>query len=369
MPKIMKKKKTATTANLILMNNNYQKLMKKCIALARKANGKNMPNPFVGAIVYDEKKDLIISKGFHEEYGKSHAEVNAINNAKGNTKNKTLVVNLEPCSHYGKTPPCADLIIKSGFKKVVVGTLDPNPLVSGRGIEKIKQAGIEVTVGILEEDCRELNKIFIKNITDKKPYVMLKTATTLDAKIATEDYKSKWITNEPARNHVQKLRASYQAIMTGSGTVIADNPRLNVRLKNKKSPIRIIFDPNNKLNFDYNVFKDDGVKVILVNNSDKNVPKHIEKIPFTTFDDLFKKLYQMKIYSIMVEAGQGLNSALIKEKEVDEINLFIAPKIFGSGLDYVSGLGIKEVEDCIKLKNVKIKRFEDNFLINGKIEK
>ena len=349
------------------MDKKYQKFMKRCIALAKKANGKNMPNPFVGAVVYDEEKDLIISEGFHEQFGKSHAEVNAINNASGNTKGKTLVVNLEPCSHFGKTPPCADLIIKSGFKKVVVGMLDPNPKVSGRGAEKLKKAGIEVIVGVLEDECKELNKVFIKNILSSKPYIMLKTATTLDGKIATETGKSKWITNELSRNYVQKLRSSYIAIMTGSGTILADNPRLNVRLKNKKSPIRIVFDPNNKLNFNYNVFNDDGIKVIWVNNSNVKPPKHVEKIPFTTFDDLFKKLYEMKIYSIMVEAGSGLNSALIKE--ADEINQFISAKIFGSGKSFIEGLKTDEVEDCIKLKNIKIKRFEDNFLINGKIIK
>ena len=351
------------------MDNKYKKLMKKCIALSKKSKGKNVPNPYVGAIVYDEKKDLIISEGFHAQYGKNHAEVNAIQAAKGNTKGKTLIVNLEPCSHYGKTPPCADLIIKSGFKKVVIGMKDPNPLIAGRGIEKLKKAGIEVIVGVLEDECLELNKMFIKNILSKKPYVMLKTATTLDSKIATETGKSKWITNDISRNFVQKLRSSYQAIMTASGTVLADNPKLNVRLKNKKNPIRIIFDPNNKLNFSYSVFNNDKTRVIAVNNSKTIPPKHVEKIPFTTFDKLFKDLYKMGIYSIMVEAGSGLNSILLKEKEVDEINQFISPKIFGSGKSFVEGIKTDVVDSCIKLKEIKIKRFEDNFLINGKIIK
>ena len=351
------------------MDKKYKKLMKQCIALAKKSKGNNLPNPFVGAIVYDENKDTIISLGFHKKYGESHAEVNAINAAKGNTKGKTLIVNLEPCSHFGKTPPCADLIIKSGFKKVVVGTLDPNPLVQGNGIKKLKKAGIEVILGVLEEECRELNKIFIKNMLFSKPYIMLKTATTLDGKIALNNGKSKWITNEKARQYVQKLRSSYQAILTGSGTILADNPRLNVRLKNKLSPVRIIFDPNNKLDFSFNVFKNDGNRIILVNNSNITPPKHIEKIPFTTFDDLFKALYKTGIYSIMVEAGSGLNSILLKEKEVDEINQFISNKIFGSGKTFLNDIELEEINDCINLKDIKIKRFEDNFLINGKIIK
>lgn len=343
--------------------------MKKCFALAKLSKGKNMPNPFVGAIIWDEEKKEIVSFGYHKEYGKAHAEVEAIKNAKGNTKNKTLIVNLEPCSHYGKTPPCADLIIQSGIKKVVIAMADVNPIVRYNGIKKLKDASIEVISGVLEDEAKELNKVFIKNILTKKPYVMLKTATTLDAKIATVNNKSKWITNEKARLEVQKLRNSYQAIMSASGTILTDNPKLNVRLKNKKSPIRIIFDPNNKIPLDYNVFNDDGVRKILINNSKINLKKDIEQINFTNFDELFKKLYEMNIYSIMIEAGQGLNSLLLKNNEIDEINHFFAPKIFGSGLNYVDDILIDEVSEAIELENIKIKRFDDNFLINGKIKK
>ena len=347
----------------------YKKLMRKCFALAKRSNGKNMPNPYVGAIIWDEEKKEIISVGYHKEYGKSHAEVEAIKNAKGNTKNKTLIVNLEPCSHYGKTPPCADLIIKSGFNKVVVAMADVNPIVRYNGIKKLKDASIEVILGVLEDEAKELNKVFIKNILTKKPYVMLKTATTLDGKIATIKNKSKWITNEKSRLEVQKLRSSYQAIMSASGTILADNPRLNVRLKNKKSPIRIIFDPNNKIPLDYNVFQNDGVRKILINNSKIPLRDDIEQINFTNFDELFKKLYEMKIYSIMVEAGQGFNSLLLKNSEVDETNHFFAPKIFGSGMNFVDNILIDEVDEAIELENIKIKRFDDNFLINGRIKK
>ena len=350
-------------------NEKYEKLMRHCFSLAKRSKGKNMPNPYVGAIVYDEIEDKIISTGYHREYGKAHAEVNAINNAKGNTKDKTIIVNLEPCSHFGKTPPCADLIIKSGFKKAVVALVDVNPKVKMNGIKKLKKAGIEVVLGVLEKEAQELNKVFIKNILTKKPYVMLKTATTLDSKIATTEKKSKWITNEKSRNQVQKLRSQYQAIMSASGTILADNPRLNVRLKNKKSPIRIIFDPNNKIPLNYNVFNNDGVRIILINNSKIEVPNYVEKISFTNFDELFKKLYEMKIYSIMVEGGAGFNSELLRNNEVDEINQFVAPKIFGSGLDFVQNLVCKEVDDCIKLEDIKIKKFDDDILINGKIVK
>lgn len=328
-----------------------------------------MPNPYVGAIVWDEEKQEIISCGYHKKYGESHAEVNAISNAKGNTKDKTIIVNLEPCSHYGKTPPCADLIIKSGFKKAVVAMIDPNPKVQNKGIEKLKKAGIDVTIGVLEQEAKELNKIFLKNIQHKKPYIMLKTATTLDGKIATKDNNSKWITNELSRLKVQKLRNEYQAIMTGSGTILKDNPKLNVRIKNKKSPIRIIFDPNNKLNLNYEVFNNDGTRIIWINNSKIDLPKHIEQMRFENFDKLFKELYQKNIFSIMIEAGQGLNSILLKEKEIDEVNHFIAPKIFGNGLNFVDNLKTSTVDDSIQLENITYKLYGDNILINGKIKK
>lgn len=346
----------------------YKKLMQKCINLAKKANGKNMPNPFVGAIVYDEEKNEIISSGYHKQYGEAHAEVNAIKNANGNTKGRTIIVNLEPCSHFGKTPPCADLIIKSGFKKCVIAMLDPNKKASG-GASILKQADIEVITGILENEARELNKVFLKNIQTKKPYIMLKCATTLDGKIALHNGKSKWITNENARKEVQKLRSNYQAIMSASGTILADNPQLNVRIKNKKSPIRIIFDPNNKIPLDYNVFKND-TRIILINNSKIKLPNHIEQIDFNNnFDELFKKLFQLGVYSIMIESGCGLNSQLLKANEVDEINQFIAPKIFGNGLNFVDNLIFDKINETIQLNDIKIKQIKDNFLINGKIKK
>ncbi len=345
----------------------YKKLMRQCINLAQKGRGNVEPNPCVGALVYDEEKDKIISVGYHQKYGQAHAEVNAIQNAKGKTKSKTIIVNLEPCVHFGKTPPCADLIIKSGFKKCVIAMSDPNKKASG-GIKKLQDAGVEVVLGVLENEARELNRIFLKNINQKMPYVMLKTATTLDSKIALENGNSKWITNEKARKIVQKLRSEYQAIMSASGTILADNPKLNVRLKNKKSPIRIIFDPNNKIPLDYNVFNDD-VRVILINNTKLDLPSHIEQINFDgNFQKLFKKLFELNICSIMIEAGGGLNSELLKAKVVDEINQFVAPKIFGSGLNFVDNIKIEEIDDCIELENIKIKQIDDNFLINGKIK-
>lgn len=351
----------------------YKKLMQKCINLAKKGIGKAEPNPYVGAIVYDEKENKIISSGFHAKFGSNHAEVNAINNARGNTKDKTIIVNLEPCCHFGKTPPCADLIIKSGFKKVVIAQYDVNPKVQKKGIEKLKKAGIEVIEGVLEKEAKELNKVFEKNVVKNKPYVVLKTATTLDSKIALANKKSKWITSEKSREFVQKMRYNFArqngAIMSASGTILNDNPKLNIRYKKTNLKLtRIIFDPNNKIPLDYNVFNNDGARIILINNKIKSYPNYIENIFFDNdFDKLFKTLYKMGIFSIMVEAGCAFNTLLLKNKEVDEIYQFIAPKIFGGGYNFIDGLDFDEINEAISIKDMKIKKIDTDFLLSGKI--
>ena len=186
------------------MHKIYEKLMKKCLLLAKKSKGQNLPNPYVASIIFDEEKNEIISSGYHEKYGENHAERNAILNSKKSVKGKTLIVNLEPCSHFGKTPPCTDLIIKSGIKKVVISHKDPNKKVAGKGIKKLKNAGIEVTEGILEKEAKELNKIFLKNQTENKPYIMTKIASTLDFKIAIKKNRPIKITNDKSHNYQER---------------------------------------------------------------------------------------------------------------------------------------------------------------------
>ena len=245
------------------MQKQYEKLMRRCISLAKKGEGKVSPNPLVGCVIFDDNFN-ILSEGYHEKYVQNHAERNAILNAKSNLKGKSLIVNLEPCSHYGKTPPCADLIIEKGIKKVIIGMIDPNPIVSGNGIKKLQKAGIEVVTGVLEKECRILNEVFIKNQIKKSPFVVIKTATTLDGKIATQTGNSKWITDESSRLEVQKLRNKYDAILTSSATVIEDNPKLTCRLKNGRNPVRIILDTNLSTDENSNVYNNDGTKVYII---------------------------------------------------------------------------------------------------------
>ncbi len=348
----------------------YEKAMKKCLKIALKSNGKNYPNPMVGAVLLDEK-GVEISNGYHKMAGTNHAEVNCINNAPSNTdfSKTTLVVNLEPCSHFGKTPPCADLIVKKGIKRVVVGLVDPNEKVKGNGIKKLQENGVEVIYPFMEDECRDFNKIFIKNITQKKPYIAIKTAVTTDGKIGTDTGSSKWITGENSRQFVHKLRSNYTGILTSSSTVLADNPSLNVRYVKGKSPVRIIVDRNFKTDFTYNVYKNDGIRVILATNKNIDAPKHVEVIPFKDFDSFFKDLYKMGIYSLMVEAGSTFVSEIIKKNEADFLHYFMAPKIIGNGKSFVENIKINDINDAIKLKTNSISIFKDDILIDYEFTK
>ncbi len=309
--------------------------------MARSGAGYTAPNPLVGAVLVNSNGE-IVARGAHLKYGEAHAEINCFNNFEHsggkNFSNLTLFVNLEPCSHQGKTPPCTELIIKKGVKKVVVAMADPNPLVSGKGIKALRDAGIEVETGVLEKEAKELNRVFIKNITTQKPYVAIKTATTLDGNIATLNGSSKWITSESARKYVRKLRAEFDALMTGSGTVLADNPTF------KPAKNIFVIDRQKKI--------DPRPNMTLIRD-------------FESFDILFKKLYKNGVYSLLVEAGSGLNSEIIKAGEVDFLYQFIAPKIMGHGLGFADGIEIFDINSALKLKNLKVKNFTPDILITG----
>lgn len=348
------------------MNKYDKKLMRRCFTLAKKGIRETLPNPLVGCVVAD-KDGNIIADGYHKKWGENHAERDALLKLEGKVPDGcVLYVNLEPCSHFGKTPPCADLIIEKGIKRVVIGMTDPNPIVSGRGIKKLQNAGIEVITGVLEDEAKDLNRVFIKNITKKLPYVTIKTAITADSKIALSNGESKWITDDYSRRLVHKMRGEYQAIMTGSGTVLADNPKLTSRTKGTKNPIRIILDREGKIPLNYNVFEDNTEKIFVVTNSIAEYPKHIQKIEFKTFDKLFKKLYDFGVYNVLIEAGAGLNSKMIASKSADEINIFMAPKIFGGGKTFVDGFNFSKISECVNLEGLKCKKLKNDVLITAK---
>jgi len=355
----------------------YEKHMKQCIKLAKKGEGKTSPNPLVGCVVLDKNGD-VISSGYHEKYGGLHAEANALNKLKGNeAEGGTLIVNLEPCSHYGKTPPCADLIIEKKIKTLVVGMKDPNPIVLGNGMERCREAGIEVIEDVLIEDSLKLNEIFIKNMTKKACYVALKTATTLDGKIATKTGDSKWVTGVNARKEVQKIRNRYDAILTTSSTVIKDNPSMTCRLKNGKNPIKIILDRELKTDFSSKIYQSTGEKIYIVIDENLRtqevsaIPINIEIIKCPVENEkldlafLFKKLFQLKIMSVLIEAGGKLNGEAVSLGLVDKIYQFIAPKILAdkSGTNAFEGRNIDKMADALEFKIDQIKTFTPDILI------
>lgn len=330
--------------------------MEKCIELAKQAEGKTSPNPLVGCVITDEF-DNIIATGYHKKYGENHAERDAllkINKGDGDT----LYVNLEPCSHFGKTPPCTDIIIEKGIKHVVIGMLDPNPVVNG--IDKLKNAGIDVIAGVLEDECKKLNEIFIKNINDKKTFVAIKTATTLDGKIATSAGSSKWITSENAREEVYKIRRRYDAIMTSSTTVIADNPKMEHRKK-------IILDRELKTDLNSQIYKQGNIYVFNEKEDgttgDINFIKTPVKDGKISLEFVFKKLYELGIMSVLIECGGKLNGKALKY--ADKIYQFIAPKITGdnsakSCFDYRK---ISKISECTNYKIDSVKFFDPDILL------
>lgn len=338
----------------------YDKYMKKCIELAKGGEGQTSPNPLVGCVVLD-KDGNEISTGLHHKYGENHAERDALLKlTKGEEKGGTLIVNLEPCSHHGKTPPCADLIIERGLKRVIIGMQDVNPIVAGNGIKRLKDAGIEVVEHVLEDECKILNEVFIKNMTQKKVFIAIKTATTLDGKIATQNGSSKWITSEKAREEVKVIRNRYDAIMTSSATILADNPTMLHRKK-------IILDRKLRTNLEAPIYKNG--EIYLFNDSLDMFEGGVNFIKTPVHDDkldlefIFNKAYELGIKSVLVESGGHLAGSVLKY--ADKIYHFIAPKITGdnSSLSCFDFQQIDDINKSLNFKFLDIKSFEPDILI------
>lgn len=357
--------------------------MKKAICLAKLGCGHVNPNPLVGAVIV--KNDKIIAEGYHEKYGGFHAERNAILSCKEDMSGADLYVTLEPCCHYGKTPPCTDIIIKSGIKRVFVGCLDDNPLVKGKGCEILRNNGIEVIENVMYDECRRLNEIFFHYINTGMPYIIMKYAMTADGKISTSTGKSKWITSEPSRQWVHRLRGRTAGILVGSGTVKTDNPMLNCRIENGSNPVRIICDSRLDIPLDSAIIQTSSeIKTIIAAvggySSDKakaikNMGAEIIDCPDKTgkrvdLPTLLKKLGTLKIDSILVEGGSEINYSMLKSGLANKLYVFVAPKIFGgSAKTPIGGTGIDEIMECCQLKPVKIKLIDDDTLIEYSIEK
>lgn len=354
--------------------------MKLALQLAEKGTGRTSPNPMVGAVIV--KDGRMIGEGYHEKYGEPHAERNALAACTESPQGATMYVTLEPCCHYGKQPPCVDAILASGMKRVVVGSKDPNPLVAGKGMQILREHGIEVTENILKQECDQLNEVFFHYIQSKCPFVVMKYAMTLDGKIAAYTGLSKWITAEEARQHVQMQRNRYRAIMVGVGTVLADDPKLTCRMQGGRDPIRIICDSNLRTPItSYVVATARQVPTILATcckDTAQYVPYenagcHILGLPqkngHVDLKAAMQRLGQEGIDSILLEGGGTLNWAALESGIVQKVQAYIAPKLFGgqSAKTPVEGIGFPSPYEAVHLQDTTVVQLGVDFLIEGRL--
>lgn len=355
----------------------------KAIFLASKVFNLASPDPAVAAIIV--KKNKIISSGYHDKFATPHAEEFAIKKAGKKAKGATLYINLEPCCHYGNNPPCTDIIIRSGIKRVVASMRDPNPLVNGRGFAALKKSGIKVDIGLMKKEAESLNRNFIKYITKKMPYVTLKLAMTLDGKIATQSGDSLWITSKRSRTMVHELRRDSDAVMVGANTAIKDDPELTVRfVKTKKQPKRIIVDGMARISPGSLLLKNNPQRTIII-VSDKASQKKVDSIKKTGAEVLKLKgndgridlkylmriLAQKRISSVLIEGGGNLAADALSSKVVDRIILFIAPKILGgkNALTPVEGIGVKKLKDAMIINNLTFGAVGKDLIVEGEIKR
>ncbi|MFC1675354.1 bifunctional diaminohydroxyphosphoribosylaminopyrimidine deaminase/5-amino-6-(5-phosphoribosylamino)uracil reductase RibD, partial [Candidatus Omnitrophota bacterium] len=360
------------------MPSKHEYFMELALKLALKGRGKTSPNPMVGALIV--KNGKIVGRGFHEKAGLPHAEIVALHQAGKKSQGATMYVTLEPCTHFGKTPPCAEWIAKSGVRQVIIGMIDPNPLNNGRGVRLLKRKGLKVKTGFLENRLKEQNMPFIKYITKGLPYVTVKVGQSLDGKIATRTGDSKWITSYDSRARAHRLRSDYDAIMVGVNTVLRDNPRLDAWFL-RKDLVKVIVDSQLSMPHKANIFSQKS-KVIIVTmpvpaGQETENRKMIEeraqvlevkqKAGQINLRSMMKKLAQQEITNIIVEGGGTLIGSLFDEGLVDRVLFFISPKIIGGkeAISSVMGQGISRIDKAIKLKDIRLKRVGEDFLVEG----
>lgn len=360
-----------------------EKYMRLAMQLAGNAIGRTSPNPLVGAVIV--KDNRVVGCGWHRKAGTPHAEVHALNQAGELAQGADVYVTLEPCAHYGKTPPCSKALVEAKVKNVYGGLLDVNPKVAGKGFKILEDAGIHVEYGFLQDELRKQNEVFFKWIEHKKPFIVLKAAMTLDGKIATATGQSKWITNETSRAYGYKLRDIYDGIMVGINTVIEDNPMLTARVDGGKNPIRIVVDSSLKIDINANVVQDKSAKTIVATtdkaDKDKILKLQAQDVDVIVVDKdendkvdiekLLDILGQQNICSILVEGGATLSGSFVAKKLVDKVYFFIALKIVGGkeAKTPVAGTGILNLQEALSLKDIQIEKLEEDILIIGRVDK
>ncbi|MDF2607470.1 MAG: 5-amino-6-(5-phosphoribosylamino)uracil reductase [Bacillales bacterium] len=357
--------------------NNHETYMKIALQNAVAMKGQTYPNPLVGAVIVNDNR--IVGIGAHMKAGEPHAEIHAINMAGENAKGGTIYVTLEPCSHHGKTGPCAEAIVKAGISKVIVATLDPNPIVSGRGMKILRDAGIEVTVGVCEDESKKMNEVFNKYIIHRIPFVTVKSAATLDGKISAHTSDSKWITSDTARNDVHKLRNENSAILVGVNTVIKDNPELTTRIPNGRNPVRVILDSTLRIPFDSKVITDNIAETLIFTseNYSSDAKQKLENLGISVFvtsgnkkvniNDTLKILGERFLSSVLVEGGGEVNAAFFENKLVDKVVVYIAPKLIGgkTAPTFFEGVGIEKMSNAIELSEVELIKLGPDFKFTG----
>jgi len=365
---------------LLGMDRLDKKFMKLALNLAEKARGRTSPNPMVGAVITRDGE--IVGRGYHHRAGTPHAEIHAIADAGEKTKDAVIYVSLEPCSHHGRTGPCAQAIIQAGLSRVVMAMMDPNPMVSGRGKAALEARGIQVQTGILESEARKLNEAFVKYITTKQPFVIMKTAMSMDGKIATTSGKSKWITSQDSRRRVHQIRDEVDAIMVGIGTVMRDDPSLTTRLPNGhgRDPVRVILDSRGRISPEARVLHLDSPALTIIAVTSQASQEKIaqlreqaevlvvtEQNGRVSLQALMRELGQMEIMSLLLEGGAEVNASALKERIVDRVMVFIAPKLIGGAEapGPVGGSGIDQLSEAVPLTDISLERIGEDILITG----
>jgi diaminohydroxyphosphoribosylaminopyrimidine deaminase/5-amino-6-(5-phosphoribosylamino)uracil reductase len=350
-------------------------IMQECAQLALLGKGYTKTNPVVGCVI--TKNGKIISRGWHEKFGGPHAEVNAINNATEDVKGADLYVTLEPCSHQGKTPPCAEKIVEAGIKRVFIGVIDPNPVNAGKGLEILKNNGIEVYVGYMEDLCASIIEDFTKKVYHNKPYYTVKAAQSLDGKIATGSCDSKWITSKASRAYSHYMRAVSDAVLVGVETVVKDDPELNVRhIKSTNDPYKIVLDPKGRMPLDRKLVTNSADRLIYVTMQDNDNASKLkelgadvifagEKDGMLDLDVMSDELIKRDILNVMIEGGGATAGAFFDSGLVDKANFFIAPIIVGGYKTSVGGKGVETIAEAYKLKEIQTKQFEQDLMYSG----
>jgi diaminohydroxyphosphoribosylaminopyrimidine deaminase/5-amino-6-(5-phosphoribosylamino)uracil reductase len=357
----------------------HERYMRMALSLAMRGSGYVSPNPRVGCVLVDHESDggRVIAWGYHRRFGGPHAEAEALGKAGAEASGCTAYVNLEPCCHTGKTPPCSDALIESGVRRAVIGMNDPNPLVSGGGAEALRSAGIEVVSGVLEKECRWMNRGFIRRMTMGRPWVTVKAAVSLDGKIALENGESRWISGDDSRKRAHLMRADNDAVMAGVGTVLADDPMLTVRDTDGRSPLKVIADRNLRTSEDANVMKegkcvfftgphpDEKKAESLIRRGAGVIKQNEDTGAYISMDELLGRLCGMGVNRLLVEGGAELVSSLTKAGLVDEFSLFIAPKILGRGICFSGDISFSYMDETITMREVRVSEIGGDILFEG----